>query len=46
MDLERNVWKGQDIDKKDPAQTHMSDAFGYLCNVLFNFKPQPVSVQW
>ena len=46
MDLERNVWKGQDIDKKDPAQTHMSDAFGYLCNVLVNFKPQPVSVQW
>lgn len=46
MDLERNVWKGQDIDKSDAKQTHMSDALGYLCNVLFNFRPKPVSVEW
>ena len=46
MDLERNVWKGQDIDKSDATQTHMSDALGYLCNVLFNFKPKPISVEW
>lgn len=35
MDLERNVWRNGDIDKRDPDQTHASDAFGYACHWLF-----------
>lgn len=35
MDLERNVWRNGDIDKRDPEQTHASDAFGYAVHWLF-----------
>ena len=35
MDLERNVWRNGDIDKRDPDQTHASDAFGYAVHWLF-----------
>ena len=35
MDLERNVWRNGDIDKRDPEQTHASDAMGYPVSWLF-----------
>ena len=35
MDLERNVWRNGDIDKRDSEQTHASDAMGYAINWLF-----------
>lgn len=35
MDLERNVWRNGDIDKRDAEQTHASDAFGYAVHWLF-----------
>ena len=34
-DLERVVWKGSDIDKKDMERTHMSDAMGYCVEYLW-----------
>jgi len=35
IDLERVVWKGNDIDKKDMERTHMSDALGYAVEYLW-----------
>ena len=47
MDLERNVWKANDIDKSDSTQTHCSDAFGYLSNFLFPIRSKlAVSKGW
>ena len=34
-DLERNVWRSGDIDKRDIAMTHAGDAVGYAVNYLF-----------
>ena len=34
MDFERNVWSGNDIDKRDSTQSHASDAMGYAINRL------------
>ena len=34
MDFERNVWSGNDIDKRDSTQSHSSDAMGYAINRL------------
>ena len=34
MDMEMNVWRNNDLDKRDPEQTHMSDALGYACHFL------------
>ncbi len=34
-DLERNVWRSGDIDKRDIAMTHAGDALGYPVNYLF-----------
>jgi PBSX family phage terminase large subunit len=47
MDLERNVWRLGDIDKRDPTQTHLSDALGYAINILFPLRKRvAVSEQW
>ena len=35
MDMERNVWRSGDIDKRDAEQTHAADAVGYAINWLF-----------
>ena len=35
IDLERVVWKGSDIDKKDPERTHITDAMGYAVEYLW-----------
>jgi Putative phage terminase len=35
IDLERVVWKGNDIDKKDSERTHMTDAMGYAVEYLW-----------
>ena len=35
MDMERNVWRSGDIDKRDAEQTHAADAIGYAINWLF-----------
>jgi hypothetical protein len=35
IDLERVVWKGSDIDKKDPERTHITDAMGYAVEFLW-----------
>jgi len=35
IDLERVVWKGNDIDKRDMERTHMSDAMGYAVEYLW-----------
>jgi len=35
IDLERVVWKGGDIDKKDPERTHITDAMGYAVEYLW-----------
>jgi len=42
MDLEQNVWRNADIDKRDPEQTHMSDALGYGCSWLMPIVPKTV----
>jgi PBSX family phage terminase large subunit len=48
MDLERNVWKGNDIDKtSDKEQTHASDAIGYAINRLYPVRKRVmVSKSW
>jgi len=47
MDLEQNVWRLGDIDKRDPKQTHLSDALGYLCNYYFPLRTRKVvSKEW
>ena len=47
MDMERNVWRNGDIDKRDPEQTHASDAMGYAINWLFPIHERIVTVkQW
>ena len=43
MDFERNVWHGSDIDKRDSAQTHASDAIGYAINRLFPARRREMS---
>ena len=35
IDLERVVWKGNDIDKRDDARTHATDALGYPTEYLW-----------
>ena len=34
-DLESCVWSGDQVDKRDPARTHASDAAGYA--IEYNF---------
>jgi len=47
MDLEMNVWRLGDIDKRDPKQTHLSDALGYACNYYFpSVVKKAYSVKW
>ena len=47
MDLEQNVWRSGDIDKRDPKQTHLSDALGYMAHYLNPIvKRVAVSQQW
>jgi len=47
MDLERNVWRNSDIDKRDPEQSHSSDAIGYSSNYLFPIHERIATVkQW
>jgi PBSX family phage terminase large subunit len=47
MDMERNVWRNGDIDKRDPEQTHASDAIGYAINWLFPIHERIATVkQW
>lgn len=45
MDLERNVWRNGDIDKRDPEQTHASDAIGYAISYLFPIVSRKVTYQ-
>jgi hypothetical protein len=35
IDLERVVWRGSDLDKRDMARTHMSDAMGNVVEFLW-----------
>jgi len=35
IDLERVVWKGSDIEKKDAERTHITDAMGYAVEYLW-----------
>ena len=47
MDFERNVWRGNDIDKRDADQSHASDAIGYGINRLFPARRRVMeSVSW
>ena len=47
MDMERNVWRNGDIDKRDPEQSHASDAMGYAINWLFPIHERIATVkQW
>ena len=47
MDMERNVWRNGDIDKRDPEQSHASDAIGYAINWLFPIHERIAKVkQW
>jgi len=47
MDLEQNVWRLGDIDKRDDKQTHLSDALGYLCNYYFPLRTRKaISREW
>ena len=47
MDFERNVWRGNDIDKRDSTQSHASDAIGYGINRLFPARRRVMeSVSW
>ena len=47
MDLERNVWRNSDIDKRDPEQSHSSDAIGYSSNFLMPIHERIATVkQW
>jgi len=47
MDFERNVWYGNDIDKRDSTQSHASDAIGYGINRLFPARRRIMeSVKW
>ena len=47
MDMERNVWRNGDIDKRDPEQSHASDAIGYAINWLFPIHERIATVkQW
>ena len=47
MDMERNVWRNSDIDKRDPEQSHSSDAIGYAANFLMPIHERIAKVkQW
>ena len=47
MDMEQNVWRNQQIDKRDAEQSHMGDAFGYPSSWLFPIIPKTVGYsQW
>ena len=47
MDLEQNVWRNGDIDKRDPEQSHASDAIGYAINYCYPIvRRVAVSKQW
>jgi len=45
MDLDRNVWRNGDIDKRDPEQSHCSDAIGYAVNWLFPIVSRKITYQ-
>jgi PBSX family phage terminase large subunit len=45
MDFEQNVWRNNDIDKRDPEQTHASDAIGYAVSWLFPIIDRKVGYQ-
>ena len=45
MDLERNVWRNGDIDKRDPEQSHSSDALGMACSWLFPTVERKITYQ-
>ena len=45
MDLEQNVWRGFDIDKRDPKQTHLTDSLGYMASYLFPIKKKEMLIQ-
>ena len=45
MDFEQNVWRNNDIDKRDIEQTHASDAIGYAVSWLFPIRERKITYQ-
>ena len=45
MDLETNIWRNGDIDKRDPEQSHSSDAIGYAINWLFPIRSRKAEIK-
>jgi len=45
MDMEQNVWRNGDIDKRDPVQTHSGDALGYAVSYLMPLRERKVTYQ-